>query len=149
MSPTDPTVSPSLPALDRRAFCAAAAAAAASLACGGGGGGAAAPPPPPPTVGPKSTTDTNRNLGNFFLIKDAAGIYAMTTICTHMGCTVGLPVGGQITCPCHGSKYDLSGGNLLGPAVSPLVHLPVTEPSPGADLVVDTSQTVAATVRLT
>jgi Rieske Fe-S protein len=163
MSPTDPTVSPSLPALDRRAFCAAAAAAAASLACGGGGGGAAAPPPPPPTVGPKTTTDTKagllatpdgttrdyRNLGNFFLIKDAAGIYAMTTICTHMGCTVGLPVGGQITCPCHGSKYDLSGGNLLGPAVSPLVHLPVTEPSPGADLVVDTSQTVAATVRLT
>ena len=150
--------------LDRRTFCAGALAAATLVACGGGGGGSPAPgPPTPPAPGPRTTTDTKaallalpdgttrdyRNLGNFFLIKDASGLYAMTTICTHMGCAVGVPIGGQITCPCHGSKYDLGGGNLLGPAVSPLVHFSVTEATPGGVLVVDTAQTVTASVRLT
>jgi cytochrome b6-f complex iron-sulfur subunit len=89
-----------------------------------------------------------RNQG-FLLFKDAAGIYAMTTVCTHLGCTVGLPVGTRITCPCHGSQYDLGGGNQLGPATLPLVHYSVTEPSPGAFLVVNTAQTVIAATRLT
>jgi len=150
--------------LDRRTFCACALAAGASLACGGGGGTspAPAPAPPPPPSGPLTTTDTKagmlgladgttrdyRNLGNFFLIKDAAGIYAMTAVCTHMGCTVGLPVGSQITCPCHGSQYDLGGGNVLGPAVSPRGDCDVRESAPGAVLVVDKAQVVAASVRL-
>jgi Rieske Fe-S protein len=95
------------------------------------------------------TTRDYRNLGNFFLIKDATGIYAMTTICTHMGCAVGVPVGSQITCPCHGSQYNLSGGNTLGPATQPLVHFAVTEATPGGFLVVNTAQTVAASMRLT
>jgi len=72
----------------------------------------------------------------------------MTAICTHMGCTVGLPAGAQITCPCHGSVYDLDGGNLQGPAVSPLVHLEVTEATPGGLLLVNTLKTVAASVRI-
>ena len=149
--------------LDRRTFCACALAAAATLSCGGGGGGPTSSAPPPPPGGDKVTTDTKaallaqpvntlrdyRNLGNFFLIRDATGIYAMTTICTHQGCTVDLPSGIQIMCPCHGSIYDLSGGNLQGPAVSPLVHLAVTEATPGGFLVVNTAQSVAATVRLT
>ena len=66
-----------------------------------------------------------------------------------LGCTVGLPIGTQITCPCHGSQYSLTGANLLGPAVSPLVHFSVTEATPGGMLVVNTAQTVAASVRLT
>jgi Rieske Fe-S protein len=97
---------------------------------------------------PDGTARDYRNQG-FFLLKDATGIYAMTTICTHQGCTVGLPTGVQIICPCHGSIYDLSGGNLQGPAVSPLVHLAVTEATPGGFLSVNTTQSVAATVRLT
>ena len=152
--------------VDRRAFCVsalAAAAAAAAVSCGGGGGGGSSTPaPPPPAAGPKTTTDSKagmlalangatrdyRNLGEFFLIKDATGIYAMTTVCTHLGCTIGLPSGTTITCPCHGSQYDLGGGNTLGPAVNPLVHFAVTEPTPGGAIVVNTAQAVAATVRL-
>jgi len=148
--------------LDRRLFCLSALAAGTALACGGGGG-SSTPTPAPPATGPRTTTDTKagmlaladgttrdyRNLGNFFLMKDATGIYAMTAVCTHMGCTVGLPVGTTITCPCHGSQYDLAGGNLLGPAVNPLVHFAVTEGSPGGALVVNTAQAVAASVRLT
>jgi cytochrome b6-f complex iron-sulfur subunit len=97
---------------------------------------------------PNGTTRDYRNLGNFFLIKDATGIYAMTAICTHMGCTVGLPSGTKIICPCHGSQYDLGGANLLGPATAPLMHFAVTEATPGGALVVNTSQVVDASVRL-
>lgn len=145
---------------DRRTFVLCGLAAGLAMACGGGGGGAAASAPAP--KGPLVTTDTKaallatpdgttrdyRNLGNFFLIKDATGIYAMTAICTHMGCTVGLPSGTHITCPCHGSQYDLGGANLVGPATAPLVHFAVSESTPGGALAVDVSQTVAASVRL-
>lgn len=147
---------------DRRCFCTSALIAGLALACGGGGYPAPPPKPAPPPNGPLTTSDTKagllatsngtvrdyRNLGNFFLIRDATGIYAMTAVCTHMGCTVGAPVGTQITCPCHGSQYDLNGGNTLGPATQALAHFQVTEASTGGLLVVDTAQTVAATVRL-
>jgi nitrite reductase/ring-hydroxylating ferredoxin subunit len=159
--PEAPTASQDPAVLDRRMFCVTALAAGVLAACGGGSSPAPAAAPPPPSGGPQTTTDAKaallatpdgttrdyRNLG-FFLLKDAAGIYAMTTICTHMGCTVGLPVGTRITCPCHGSQYDLGGGNQLGPATVPLVHYQVTEPSPGAFLVVDTAHTVSVTTRL-
>ena len=149
--------------LNRRHFCASALAAGFAVACGGGGAPAPMPTSVPPTTGPKTTSDTKasmlalpngsahdyRNLGNFFLLKDATGIYAMTTVCTHMGCSVGVPIGTKITCPCHGSEYDLGGGNLLGPATLPLVHYQVTEASPGGALVVNTAQTVTSTTRLT
>jgi Rieske Fe-S protein len=143
-------------------FCASALVAGVALACGGGSSAAPSSTPGPPAAGPRTTTDSKavllgtadgtardyRNLG-FLLLKDATGIYAMTTICTHMGCTVGLPVGTRITCPCHGSQYDLQGGNQVGPAALPLVHFAVTEPSPGAFLVVNTAQTVSDSTRLT
>jgi len=153
-----------LSGFDRRAFCLSALAAGLGMACGGGGGGSTAPTPAAaPPAGPLTTTDTKasmlaladgstrdyRNLGNFFLIKDAGGIYAMTAICTHQGCTVGLPVGTQITCPCHGSQYSLGGANLVGPATNPLAHFAVSEATPGGALVVNPAQIVGASVRLT
>jgi len=164
MSQPEGLVVPERPdALDRRMFCLSALTAGAALACSAGGGGTApaAVPPPPPANGSQTTTDTKtallatpdgtardyRNLG-FLLLKDATGIHAMTTVCTHLGCTVGVPVGTHITCPCHGSQYDLQGGNLIGPATLPLVHYSVAEPSPGAFLVVDKAQTVSASTRL-
>lgn len=149
--------------VDRRAFCLGTLAAGLVLACGGGGGGASTPAPAPPPAGPLTTTDNKanllaapdgtvrdyRNLGNFFLVKDAGGIYAMTAVCTHMGCIVGAPADSKITCPCHGSQYDLGGANLVGPATQPLVHFAVTEPTQGGFLVVNTAATVAASTRLT
>lgn len=147
--------------LDRRMFCATALTAGVVMACGGGGSAPSSPPPTPPPGGSQTTADTKaallatangtardyRNLG-FFLLKDANGIYAMTTTCTHLGCTVGLPSGTRIICPCHGSQYDLQGGNQVGPATQPLVHYAVTEPTPGAFLVVNTAQTVSDSTRL-
>ncbi|MBD7950242.1 Rieske (2Fe-2S) protein [Oerskovia rustica] len=51
---------------------------------------------------------------------------AFSAICTHQGCTVA-PGDGELDCPCHGSRFDLSTGDVLGgPAPSPLPRLAVT-----------------------
>ncbi len=45
--------------------------------------------------------------------------YSMT--CTHLGCVVNAPqVNGQITCGCHGSRFDADGSVIDGPASKPL-----------------------------
>jgi nitrite reductase/ring-hydroxylating ferredoxin subunit len=47
---------------------------------------------------------------------------ALSTQCTHEGCPVTPPVGGIITCPCHGSQFDLDGKVRRGPAQFPLTR---------------------------
>jgi|WetSurMetagenome_2_1015567.scaffolds.fasta_scaffold00055_3 Rieske Fe-S protein len=43
-------------------------------------------------------------------------VFAFSSRCTHAGGFVGLPAGGLETCPLHGSKFDIAGKVLLGPA---------------------------------
>jgi Rieske Fe-S protein len=45
---------------------------------------------------------------------------ALSMQCTHMGCPIDAPVGGVMTCPCHGSQFDLRGAVRRGPARYPL-----------------------------
>jgi Rieske Fe-S protein len=45
---------------------------------------------------------------------------ALSLLCTHMGCPVNLPIHGILTCPCHGSEFDLEGKVQRGPAAYPL-----------------------------
>jgi cytochrome b6-f complex iron-sulfur subunit len=45
---------------------------------------------------------------------------ALSMQCTHLGCPVNVPVQGVLTCPCHGSQYDLGGEVRRGPAQYPL-----------------------------
>lgn len=66
--------------------------------------------------------------------RDAAGVYAMTSICTHQGCDMN--VDGTITssgvlCQCHGSRFDLQGNPVSGPANTPLEHYAVTVDATG------------------
>jgi Rieske Fe-S protein len=50
---------------------------------------------------------------------------AFSAKCTHMGCTV-KPAGGELHCPCHGSKYNaLTGAVINGPAAQPLPKIDV------------------------
>jgi thiosulfate dehydrogenase (quinone) large subunit len=59
------------------------------------------------------------------VIRTTAGHFvALSTQCTHEGCPVNPPSGGVITCPCHGSQYDLQGKVLRGPALYPLASWP-------------------------
>ncbi len=57
------------------------------------------------------------------LIYNHAGeIVAYSLICTHLGCIVE-QVGDTLTCPCHGSRFDLNGELLEGPAQRALKEL--------------------------
>lgn len=48
-------------------------------------------------------------------------IYALTSVCTHLGCTPNWLEGEQkFKCPCHGSGFYISGINFEGPAPRPL-----------------------------
>jgi glycine/D-amino acid oxidase-like deaminating enzyme/nitrite reductase/ring-hydroxylating ferredoxin subunit len=48
-------------------------------------------------------------------------LHAVSATCTHLGCTVRWN-GAERSwdCPCHGSRFDLDGAVLTGPAVAPL-----------------------------
>ena len=57
------------------------------------------------------------------IIRDAPGrFHALSMQCTHEGCPVNRPSGGVITCPCHGSQFDLEGRVRRGPAELPLAR---------------------------
>lgn len=45
---------------------------------------------------------------------------AISAICTHQGCVVSEFDGTDFVCPCHGSKFDLNGNVVQGPAPSNL-----------------------------
>lgn len=62
------------------------------------------------------------------ITQPADGEYkAFTAVCTHQGCLVSSVEGGRITCPCHGSAFDASTGEVLqGPATQPLAEKTVT-----------------------
>ena len=55
----------------------------------------------------------------------AAGFYALSVTCTHLGCTPNWLDGEQkFKCPCHGSVFDIEGKVVAGPAPRPLDLLP-------------------------
>ncbi len=48
-------------------------------------------------------------------------LYALSTICTHLGCTPNwLDADSKFKCPCHGSGFYPTGINFEGPAPRPL-----------------------------
>lgn len=54
-------------------------------------------------------------------VDGAQQIYALSTVCTHLGCTPNWLEGEQkFKCPCHGSGFYKSGVNFEGPAPRPL-----------------------------
>lgn len=53
-------------------------------------------------------------------------VYALSLICTHLGCTVNVTAE-NIICPCHGSVFDRDGNVLKGPSDKPLAHLTVEQ----------------------
>jgi cytochrome b6-f complex iron-sulfur subunit len=101
------------------------------------------------------------------LVLDAAGIYAVYLVCTHLGCTPNYvtdvvsgsgvaaavadargdrPTPDQIpngwACPCHGSRYFIDSTNFYGPAPRPMDWVSVAI-SPDNHFIVDRGNIVA------
>jgi cytochrome b6-f complex iron-sulfur subunit len=87
---------------------------------------------------PEGTVRFNRQQ-RAYVIGGAGGVYALSAVCTHLGCITRYVSDEKvIACPCHGSRFDLEGNVVHGPAPRPLPWLEVTEDAAG-NLVVDTS----------
>jgi cytochrome b6-f complex iron-sulfur subunit len=90
---------------------------------------------------PEGTVRFNRER-KAYVIGAASGVYALSAVCTHLGCiTRFLSDQNVIACPCHGSRFDLEGNVVQGPAPRPLPWLEVGTDSTGL-LVVDTGNVV-------
>ena len=56
-----------------------------------------------------------------WIVRNDEGIYALSTTCTHLGCTPNwLAAEQKFKCPCHGSGFRKTGINFEGPAPRPL-----------------------------
>ena len=59
------------------------------------------------------------------IFRDADGVYAISLVCTHLGCIV-TPTATGFECPCHGASFDRDGLVTKGPAPAGLPWLTVT-----------------------
>jgi cytochrome b6-f complex iron-sulfur subunit len=74
------------------------------------------------------------------IIRDAQGVFAISTVCTHLGCIVKQAADG-FHCPCHGSRFAPDGSVVRGPAPKALAWLAVTH-SGGTTFIVDEGKAV-------
>ncbi len=58
------------------------------------------------------------------LVHTQDGFLALSLLCTHLGCTL-MPDVDEFACPCHGSRFDIEGRVLHGPAEEALHTLRV------------------------
>ncbi|MBY0526271.1 MAG: ubiquinol-cytochrome c reductase iron-sulfur subunit [Gemmataceae bacterium] len=77
---------------------------------------------------------------NTWIVKYNGIIYALSTTCTHLGCTPNwLESAQKFKCPCHGSGFKITGVNFEGPAPRPLERWGLSVGEDG-QLVVDKSK---------
>ena len=72
-----------------------------------------------------------------WMVRDSEKIYALSTVCTHLGCTPNwLANENKFKCPCHGSGYYKTGVNFEGPAPRPLERFKISL-SPEGEIIID------------
>jgi cytochrome b6-f complex iron-sulfur subunit len=154
----------------RRTFCAAAGVGLLTLKAGcgdsGGGGtdaGADAAPDlapaggacgaAPVNVGPASAIPlngvqhvTDNNTYDFYVCRDAGGLFSVDATCTHQGCEVAFSAG-KFRCPCHGATYAFDGTNPTFPARGPLPNWALCVDGSG-NVTVDPTKMVSASTRV-
>jgi Rieske Fe-S protein len=85
------------------------------------------------------TTQTGPDGKNILVVRQSATSYlALSMECQHQLCPVNPPQNGFIDCPCHGSRYDMTGAVVNGPTTKPLKRYPLTFDA--------TAQTVTITI---
>ena len=71
-----------------------------------------------------------------WIVRAPEGMYALSTICTHLGCTPNwLDAEQKFKCPCHGSGFYKSGINFEGPAPRPLERFRISLADDGQILI--------------
>ena len=100
-----------------------------------------------------------------FVVKEGSSFYAMSAVCTHLGCTVKavtlnqprvveedgkkVEIRNEFHCPCHGSRFYGDGRNYDGPAPRPLDRFKITRSPDDGQLIVDQGDRVDSDYRLT
>lgn len=69
-------------------------------------------------------------LERIVLYREGGSIKALSLVCTHQECLISQDERGFV-CPCHGSRFDIEGRVLTGPATQDLHWLPVEVDSVG------------------
>jgi nitrite reductase/ring-hydroxylating ferredoxin subunit len=100
-------------------------------------------------VGAPTTFVTNKPVyfasGNFFVVRDSGGLYALTARCTHEGATT-VVSGSDFFCPRHGAQFDFDGNVVSGPVSTGLRHFAMCMLANG-HVGVNTSQVVTQSQR--
>ncbi len=100
---------------------------------------------PPTDFPPESVSEKFKASRGVWIVNTAAYngnqlIYALASVCTHLGCTPNWLEGEQkFKCPCHGSGFYITGINFEGPAPRPLERVGISVAADGM-LQVDKSQ---------
>ena len=96
------------------------------------------------TVGgtPKLIQSGNTEL---FVVRDASGLYAVSAICPHAGCTCEVQ-GNQYYCPCHGATFAFDGSKPTSPAHSSLPHYAMCVDAAG-NVTINPKMSVPSTTR--
>jgi cytochrome b6-f complex iron-sulfur subunit len=72
---------------------------------------------PPDEVPAENRTPYHESSGRFWVSHPTAGLVVLYEVCTHLGC---IPKWSETNfrfeCPCHGSKYQIDGHYIEGPA---------------------------------
>lgn len=80
-----------------------------------------------------------------FIVRDHQGIYALSAICPHLGCTV-KPATNGFLCPCHKTEFSKNGDYVTGPAKKGLGHYYIYKDQSN-NLVVDLTKPVTREFR--
>ena len=91
--------------------------------------------------------------GRFHVTHTEHGLYTLYGVCTHLGCLPKwVPTNSRFECPCHGSKYQLNGQWIEGPAPRGLDRFiatvtyadgeVITTPANGGPIPIDTTRQV-------
>ena len=73
---------------------------------------------------------------NVWIVRDDEKITALSTVCTHLGCTPNWQeTERKFKCPCHGSGFRATGINFEGPAPRPLERFKIALANDGQIMV--------------
>jgi nitrite reductase/ring-hydroxylating ferredoxin subunit len=101
-------------------------------------------------VGAPSTFQLNKpvynSTGKFFVVRDSAGLFALTALCTHEGVACAVS-GSNFRCPRHAALFTFDGSVVSGPVTRALQHYSMCTLANG-NVGVDKTKVVAKTERL-